>query len=526
MANLVKLYGNRIELPYQSLQYSFTPPAQKLQAGLEAYQALLRDAALQRVPAAEREQIARFLYQFGYLLYRTLFPEPGVRQVLRDGPLLLELHQDWAPYPWELLNDGQHWLALTQGVLRFGYPPVPGAQVCLPAGPLRVLGASAEPLPLGADSRVGRDTAQVGTGFIANLPHLATPPAEPDAPEDAEAPPAPPLHYHHLDHATAGALEDGMARHPDVLLLSGFAAEEGWYLESERLTAQAVSWEWLLRQLRAAALERLRVVVVADSMGLLQPLTAAHRTREILRAGVPAVIRMDGLLTPPEQQRYLRTLLDGLASGAPVESAHRTAVRRLFRQVAEGWVWSCLRLYPQAIPSAGAAYPQVDATRTAPTAMLTASGELAPGLLALDAPPTERAQPSFGTAPAPPHHRPDAAHPARSAELRKLAAAVLPEEPPTSPLVFLSGPAGSGKTALALDLARRVRRRFDEVLYLNERALLPDLHELLPVQQLPRPERPAGQPLLGALIRHPSARGGRGQRCSRRVEGSAGAPQR
>ena len=41
------------------------------------------------------------------------------------------------------------------------------------ASPLRVLGASAAPLPLNAESRVGRDTAGLGTRFLTTLPHLA-----------------------------------------------------------------------------------------------------------------------------------------------------------------------------------------------------------------------------------------------------------------------------------------------------------------------------------------------------------------
>ena len=172
MANLVRLYGARVELPLQAHQYSITPAASKLQGGLEAFQALKLDGTLHGLPLAERQQVTRFLYQLGHLLFDTLFPAGQYARLEAEAPLLLELQQDWSAYPWELLNDGNQWLALARGVVRYAYAPVTGPAVP-PLSPLRVLGVSASPLPLNADSRVGRDTDALGTRFITTLPHLA-----------------------------------------------------------------------------------------------------------------------------------------------------------------------------------------------------------------------------------------------------------------------------------------------------------------------------------------------------------------
>ena len=487
MANLVRLYGDQVELPFQAHQYSLTPPVAKLQAGLEAFEALKRDATLHGLPLGERQQVTRYLYQLGHLLFRTLFPAGQFAQLSPQAPLLLELQQDWSAYPWELLNDGNQWLALARGVVRFAYPPGSSAGSA-PAGALRVLGVSAAPLPLSADSRVGRDTAALGTRFIAPLPHLA------DAPPGESLP----IDYRLLEHAALPSLEQALGRHPQVLIFSGFASEEGWYLESDRLTAQCVPWDWLLQRVRVAVQHGLRLVVLADSLGLAQPLTGVQRTRELLRAGVPAAIRIEGHVGRERQMAYLRALLRELAAGAGIEAAHLSAARSLYRAFEEAWDWCFLRLYPQGLPGGG----DFLVPKAPPAA--AASGPL------LDA--AEAAQRPFASPPAPPVFRHRRRHFNRAGTQRRLLEAIFPEKEPTSALVFLSGPRGSGKTHVALELARRLRRRFGQVLYLPERALLPVPETVFPARGRPAPEdapEPAGA-LLAALARHLGSNGAPG----------------
>ncbi len=56
MANLIKLQGDRAELPARSFVYSLTPPIPKLQAGLEAFEALRRGHAAHCLAPREREE--------------------------------------------------------------------------------------------------------------------------------------------------------------------------------------------------------------------------------------------------------------------------------------------------------------------------------------------------------------------------------------------------------------------------------------------------------------------------------------
>jgi tetratricopeptide (TPR) repeat protein len=501
MANLVRLYGDRVELPFQAHQYSLTPAASKLQAGLEAFQALKLDGTLHGLPLAERQQVTRFLYQLGHLLFRTLFPADQFTRLEPQAPLLLELPQDWSAYPWELLNDGNQWLALARGVVRYAYPPAPAPAAPL-AAPLRVLGVSAAPLPLSGDSRVGRDTEALGMRFVTTLPHLAEPA------EDERLP----VTYRLLEHASLPALEQALGRHPHVLLFSGFASEEGWYLESERLTGQCVPWDWLLQRIRVAVQQGLRLVVLTDSLGLAQPLTAVQRTRELLRAGVPAVIRIEGHVGRDRQQAYLRALLRELVAGAAggtggtVQTAHQTALRGLYRGYEEAWDWCLLRVYPQGLPAA-TEFAVPAAPVVAESQRAAALGLVAPGPM-LE--PGDAAPRPFASPPAPPVFRGRRRHFNRVAAQRKLLEALFPEQETASPLVFLSGGPGSGKTHLALELARRLRRRFGQVLYLPERALLPAEHEALPAHRYDAPDPEPGAALLGALARHLGAGAGDG----------------
>ncbi len=494
MANLVKLTGDRAEFPFHSRQYSITPPAAKLQDGLEAYQALKLDLALQSLPLARRREVTRFLRQFGELLFRTLFPDGALAPLGGNGPLLLELGQDWSAYPWELLHDGQRWLALDRGVLRYTYQPLPGApEVDSAAQRLRVLGVSAIPLPLNPDSRVGRETARFGTRFISSLNHLADT-------EDGSAP----FLYRTVEHASLSSLEAALARSPHVLIYSGFASEEGWYLESEGLTAQAAGWEWLLRQFRGAVERGLRLIVLNDSLGLAQPITAVTRTRDLLRAGVPAVIRIEGRQARSREQDYLRTLLRHLAGGHSIAESHNRAIRRLFARFEEGWDWSFVRLYPKALPPGGDSVPPA---RPPGSRLAAQPGSASNPVLSLehDAPPA--AVQTYEIPPTPPIFCGRRRFFGRHAELRQLADALNREEQSGSPLVFLSGGAGSGKTMIALELARRMRGRFRQVLYLHDRGLLPDPSELMPAEGAASSAGPPGLPLFAEVTRHLPAPG-------------------
>ena len=521
MANLVTVDGGRVAFPLLSLQYSITPPISKLQEGLEAYQRLKGDVSLQSLPLSQRNEVLNFLGQFGRLLFRTLFPGGEMERLRLPGPLKLRLDADWCAYPWELLHDGRDWVHLTRGVVRQagdagaargtgdgeGGEPAPVAR----GGNrlLKMMGVSAHPLTESPETPLGQIQHPLGSRFISTLPN----PLE----HGTDSPQA--FQYRLVEHATRQSLAAGFASHPHVIYFSGFADEEGWFLEGESLDAEKVPWSWLLERIAEGAAHSLNMVILNDSLGYLSPVTANSRANDLLQTGLSGLIRIEGRLARAREQDYLRRLMSALGQGVPLVEAHLNALRKLHERFEAGWDWSFTRLY---LPAT---------SKSAPVAPLTVSSPLA-GEAPLPAPlPTPPASPlsvtrsrdlaqpeavalsndgslktrlfySFHTPPPPPVFNPRRRFFGRESDLRQLAMALTDKGRTGSGLHFIEGPPGSGKTVLALELARRLKRHFGQVLYLNGRTLFGDPFSTVAVTSLDSNEPPPGKLLFSELTSH------------------------
>ena len=525
MANLVTVDGGRVAFPLLSLQYSITPPISKLQEGLEAYQGLKGDVSLQSLPLAQRTEILNFLANFGQMLFRTLFPGGEMERLRLPGPLKLRLDADWCAYPWELLHDGRDWVHLTRGVVRQagdagaargagkaddggagkanggGAMPVSRGE----ARPMKMMGVSAHPLTESPETPLGRIQHPLGSRFISTLPN----------PLERGADTLLPFQYRLLEHATRQSLAAGFASHPDVIYFSGFADEEGWYLEGETLAGEKAPWPWLLEQIAEGAAKTLQTVILNDSLGYLSPVTAFSRANDLLQTGLPGLIRIEGRLARAREQDYLRRLMAALTRGVPLVEAHLNALRNLNERFEAGWDWSFTRLYLPASPNgASAPAPRAVSPPHAGEAPPPPPDPALPVTSGAEAGKTEavalssggslktRLFNSFHTPPAPPVFRPRRRFFARESDLRQLAAALSDQERPGSGLHFIEGPPGSGKTMLALELARRLKRNFGQVLYLNGRTLFGNPFSAVAVTSLDSNGPPPGKLLFSELTSH------------------------
>lgn len=508
MINHVQVHADRIALPHHGLQFPLTPPLAKLQEALAAFQTLRLDLGIQSQPLVRRQEVTRFLRQFGRLLYRTISPAGRNLPLDPRSPLLMELAAEWVAYPWELLCADDEWLALRQGLARFLAPPPEGEPAASLAEPLRIAALSAQPLPVAQEAALTRHEGELGQRFLTVVPALLDPLVCAD----------PPYAYRAIEHAVREDLEAVLKTHPQVLLFSGFASAEGWFFETPRGTPQAVGLDWLGQRLRQAAENGLQLLVLNDSIGLLDPPAAARHTRAFLSAGVPAVIRLEGRQTRLREQDYVRSLLRAAAEGYPPLAAHLTAVRRLHRRFQDGWDWSFPRLYLRTLPFAGDFYLPTPEERQARTRPKPHAGA-PPGAASAQ---EERAD-EFASAPVPPVFSGRRRLFNRYQELGRLIDALHPQHRAPSSLVFLTGPAGSGKTLLAQHLARRLCRHFAQTAFIQPQDVLQEPFDLMPVQSVNRSAGGALQRLFGAIALH---LGVQGRPVSAAHEGLAAAPER
>lgn len=487
MAHLVKLDADHIELPHLSLNYPISRPLANLEDGLEAFQTLREDLSLQSLPLQRRREVTRFLRQLGMRLFESVFPQDSYRRLQAPGPLLLQIAPALQAYPWELLNDGENWLALTRGLVRYvARPATPPAPAPGAPGPLRVLALSADPLTPEGESPISAHKARLGTRFISSVDMLLAP---------SESSP-PKYLFRAVEHAGPHALESGLDLSPGLVYFSGFTTAEGWVLEGDDSRPERLGGDWLAKRLGQAARQGLRGLVLNDSLGMLDPAAAAAQAESAFQAGLPALIRIQGRQARLREQDYLRTLVNGLCRGAPLAACHLAAVRRLHRRFEESWDWSFVQLFHRAAPQEG----ETPISHQLPdTNAYAVRREESPDL--------QRGEAGFALMPPPPLFRRKRRVFGRQRELERLAGALRPDESAGSPLVCLSGAPGSGKTALALEAARRMHRHFMQVVYLHGRDLLPESGEpARPSPLEPQPPSPTAA-LFGSLARHLEARG-------------------
>jgi tetratricopeptide (TPR) repeat protein len=461
MANLVRLQGNAAELPYLSLSYPVDPAESSLAEGLAAYQDLKLQIGLQSLPRERREEITAFLRRFGARLYRALFPGDQGRRLDPSQPILLQCDSTWSMYPWELLHDGRQWAALHGGLVRM-HPG--GERLGAENGVSTLLGISAQPLAAGARDPLAALYRVTGGRFVSALAEIVEP-------LNVETPG---LTTRVLEHASGEEFKRALISGPDVLVWSGFADAEALFFESGRLETERLPFPAVQETLREAVRRGLKLVILNGSLGLIDPARSAAQAAGWLSTGLPWLIGIEGVQARVRQHDYLRALTRHLAQGFSVFESHLSALRRLQRRFEEGWDWSYARFHARQPPKL-VERPEAVEARTTPARIASAerAADVRPNPASGGAGRAPRLAGEDPARPAPPAFRRRRRVFARHEELRTLAKAVLPERRADSPLIFLCGPAGSGKTVLALEIAKRLHRHFGTVLYLHGRDLLP-----------------------------------------------------
>jgi hypothetical protein len=283
------------------------------------------------------------LSALGRGLFAALFPAASAqlsayRAAPATEPLLISAQGDLADLPWELLREGDDWLAQSRGIIR----RAPGNDSPRPLsgeGPgerdLSVLVAVASPLLLPDDIppddphqpailnvdkqwQVMCDLAQDEVGLAARL----------------------------LPHATLTAFDEALGECPTVLHLSAHGNVGRVLLEDENGGGVRVTAAELRAPIQRAGL---RLAVLSSCLTAAQARDTASVAQVLIEAGVPLALAMRHSVHINAAQRFTQTLYRELARGRDVNAAACTARRRLWNERGQegidAWEWATPALY-------------------------------------------------------------------------------------------------------------------------------------------------------------------------------------
>jgi hypothetical protein len=295
----------------ESRAVGFAHATVALPFGLEELAGLLADGAFVRV---------------GRALYDVLFPEGEVRDSLAEAliasrqerrPLTVQLHLDpdsptLARYPWELMHDGQSFLVADGAVALARY--LDYAQALVPVAidsPLRVLVVAPRPVDApdlqSAPSPALAALEPLRQQGLVQLARLS-PPTYGALQQLLSREAYHVLHFDGL--GTFGPAGDG-ERQPALL----FEDEHGGSSQVEGNTLHSALF---LSQVRLAVL----TPPPTDRLGGgLAPAALAAAAPALIRAGVPAVIAMQHVLSGEQIERFAAQLYRSLADLVPLSTA-------------------------------------------------------------------------------------------------------------------------------------------------------------------------------------------------------------
>ena len=259
--------------------------------------------------------------QVGRQLYRALFPDPilalfeGSRAAAPGGRLRLRLcieDETWVPLPWELIHDGESYLALREELSIVRYTQVPEPAESLPIrGPLRILVVIASPVNLPSLHRdIQADELKVTLSGLQTQGRLEV---------------------EFLPHGTyAGLMRRLRTGGFHVLHTLGYTALDSetrqpvLLFEEENGLARKVSGDDLNDLLRKNhAKEALRLIVICDCEQAAGPgpsygLGVALR---LVQLGLPAVLTLQYSLPDAVVRRFAATIYEAIAEGEPLDLA-------------------------------------------------------------------------------------------------------------------------------------------------------------------------------------------------------------
>ena len=395
---------------------------------------------------AARDAVAGgFLEEFGRKLFDALFPPGPALDAYRASaraPIALSLPEDLRPLPWELMHDGELWVAQAHGVVRI----IEEGEALAAhdhAGPLRVLALLAMPVlnPL----LLASDPRQPYVGDVEKHAAIFRQLGGKDYPAA----------FRVVRHATPDDLRIGLEQGADVLYFLGHGHADGICFDDGRGRLRHLDRHILRQRLHGSG------VVVAVTNSCLTASAAESKApvaAMLVGAGVPVAVGMQVPITDAAAHKFAEAFFGSLARGASpinavasaraaLQDEYETAVATGRPREVQAWEWATPAIWVSGPGQAAAIAPACPRANGAAVVSDQAAERLS----------------SAGLLP----QRP-AEFVGRREELVEIADSL-----ESTAVTILHGMRGVGKTTLALEAAHRAARRFDRIIWIRARVTMP-----------------------------------------------------
>jgi len=328
---IIYVSSQSVSIPKYHLTFPLQLSAQGLMdAALGTYRLLRESVALQMDSSREeREEVLRLLQQFGETLFTALIPATLRFDLSQEIGVLIYPQDDWSrQIPWELLNNGTAFSALTQGVVR-----------CAPSrSKVFYQGES-------------REQASLKISLNAFIPLTSKAIYAVNAVEDlvcGKLNHSPQIQCEVDGNANYQSIVESLDANPDLFLFSGIAEFSNWNLAPHPQQRDQTSWlsQQFLPHLSKAVQGGLRLLLLQTSdLRAQSQMREEDPLKKYFDTGVPYIISVHGRVARERFQRYFQKLIQGLQQQKNILVAHRQALNAIHGDLALSWDWSWIQLH-------------------------------------------------------------------------------------------------------------------------------------------------------------------------------------
>ena len=392
----------------------------------------------------------KLIREMGERLFQRVFTGNALDLYGRTEPaaLALEMSDELALLPWELLHDGVNWIARTRGIIRAVATEQGSPEVIPKAGSLRVLAAIAGPL-LHDDENLPDDSLE--------QPHLIDVDAHAAVFRGLEGGKFP-TEIKLRRHITREILSREVSENYHAFHFVGHGNIGRLVFETRHGTSDLAEESWIREQITVALRGGLRLVVVNSCFSADASDEVPGVAATIMETGVPAVIAMQGTVSEPADMAFVRNLYDALGMGKSIDEAVMDARRAMATDWQMGaWEWATPVLFVnESLLEEEASLNLMDADMV--KMMAEPKVRIVEQRQAEIDPMMTREEEFIG----------------RRRELSDVLRSLDPERQDGERVVCLHGDAGMGKTAIAIEAAHRMAEWFDDLIWLSGRSAPPE----------------------------------------------------